>query len=201
MDEAEDLTRVFEKIYAENRWGTGSGPGSAPRNTTGYRWFLENFMRANSVRTVTDLGCGDWQFSSLIDWSECVYTGLDVVPDLIRNNTKQHGRPHIGCQAYKSPNDLPGGDLLISKEVLQHLPNEAIAAILEAGMERYRYLLITNNVEPNAHCNVDIHTGGCRPLRLDRAPFNVPCALVYRHYAFADGAYWTNGVSLIIGRR
>ena len=39
---------------------------------------------------VLDIGCGDWQFSKLMDWSEYYYTGIDCVPSLIDTNTKDY---------------------------------------------------------------------------------------------------------------
>jgi hypothetical protein len=68
----------FEYIYAANIWGHGSGGGSSPINTRGYRRFLQNFLRKNNIKSVVDLGCGDWQFSHLIDWKGIRYSGFDV---------------------------------------------------------------------------------------------------------------------------
>src|SRR5271165_5564077 len=77
-------SKVFQAIYREGAWGRGSGPGSKPSNTIEYRAFIE----ANGIQAVTDLGCGDWQFSYLIDWSGIEYLGLDLVPEVIAENSK-----------------------------------------------------------------------------------------------------------------
>ena len=53
----------FEQIYATNEWHYGSGEGSLPANTVGYRRFLQGFLRNHAITTVTDYGCGDWQVS------------------------------------------------------------------------------------------------------------------------------------------
>ncbi len=79
---SDGLRAAFEAIYAENRWVYGSGVGSLPVNTTRYRAFLESFLAMNAIRTVTDFGCGDWQSSRLIDWSNIEYVGFDVVSHL-----------------------------------------------------------------------------------------------------------------------
>jgi hypothetical protein len=80
MDKAAAMAAAFGLIHREDRWTNGSGPGSHPDSTIEYRAFLARFMEANEVGSVTDLGCGDWQFSRYIDWSRASYTGLDVVP-------------------------------------------------------------------------------------------------------------------------
>ena len=199
MGDFAQLQRVFSDIYSQGTWGNGSGPGSAPRNTIEYRSFLENFIRANQVATITDLGCGDWQFSRLLDFSGCTYTGFDVVPEVVERNRARFGAPNVNFQILDGPEALPGGDLLVSKEVLQHLPNQTAMDYLKVALERYKYCLITNNIEPEPHCNVDTHPGGCRPLRMDRPPFSIKGALVSTYYVFADGSYWKNGVFLALG--
>ena len=83
VSDTEALRTAFEKIYDENLWGNGSGPGSSPANTVEYRAFLARFLGSNAIRTVTDLGCGDWQFSKLLDWSAVNYTGIDVVEAVV----------------------------------------------------------------------------------------------------------------------
>lgn len=116
-------SQVFQTIYRDGTWGRGSGPGSKPSNTIEYRAFIERFIEANGIKTVTDLGCGDWQFSHLIDWSQVEYVGLDLVPQVIDENSKRFSAPNIRFEELSNIDELPVGDLLISKEVLQHLPN------------------------------------------------------------------------------
>ena len=127
----DDETRnAFETIYRNDSWTNGSGPGSAPSSTIEYRGFVERFIVENGVKTVTDLGCGDWQFSRLMDWSQVDYTGFDIVQSVIDANQRNHGAANIRFQRLSNIDELPGGDLLISKEVLQHLPNDVIADYL-----------------------------------------------------------------------
>ena len=83
MEHLSLLHQTFQAIYRDQAWVRGSGPGSSPANTIEYRAFVERFIEANSVRSVTDLGCGDWQFSHLIDWSQVEYLGLDLVPEVV----------------------------------------------------------------------------------------------------------------------
>ncbi len=57
-----------------------------------YRAFVQQFMSRNSVRSVVDLGCGEWQFSRLIDWTGVRYLGVDVVPAVIEKNRPRFRR-------------------------------------------------------------------------------------------------------------
>src|SRR5215471_6937937 len=138
------LQDVFEAIYREDSWTNGSGPGSLPKHTIEYRSFLSKFLIENDIRTMTDLGCGDWQSTRLMDLSGVRYIGLDVVPSLIARNTETFGAPNIEFRHFRSLEELPGGDLCVCKEVLQHLPNTAVQAHLDAISRRYRYGLLTN---------------------------------------------------------
>src|ERR1700680_3904056 len=76
----------FSSIYRNDAWSNGSGPGSTPEFTIDYRLFLEKFLESRDINTVLDIGCGDWQFSKLINWSNCDYTGFDCVHSVIDDN-------------------------------------------------------------------------------------------------------------------
>lgn len=194
-----ELTNTFEDIYRQDRWTNGSGPGSAPSSTIEYRAFIERFIKENEVRSVTDLGCGDWQFSKLIDWTGVEYTGFDIVDFIIERNVRDYGADNVRFQLLTDIADLPGGDLLLCKEVLQHLPNAMIADYLDQFRRKYKFTLITNAIEPLDIANGDIASGDWRPLRLDRPPFSARGANVFVYFPQSGSHFWRNGVFLIIG--
>jgi len=116
---------VFESIYLNNSWGFGSGHGSLPSVTKGYRRFLQDFMKDNNIKSVVDFGCGDWQFSKYINWSGVEYIGLETVPNLVTRNNELYGNNNVRFML--SPDKyykIPKTDLLIVKDVLQHLEEE-----------------------------------------------------------------------------
>jgi SAM-dependent methyltransferase len=184
-----DSASIFENIYRETRWGAGlgSGHGSLPKGTERYRAFLEDFIRANRVARVVDYGCGDWQFSRLIDWHGVEYVGLDVVPALIEANRSAFARPGVSFELNPGhPEELPEGDLLIAKDVLQHLPTADIHAFLADVMPRYRLALLTNDT--GEQVNGDVAPGGWRALDLTAEPFSVGTVIaVFRGPAVRTG--------------
>ncbi len=198
-DETLPLRDAFERIYEGKAWGQGSGPGSSPANTIEYRAFISRFIEANSVRSVTDLGCGDWQFSRFLDWSGVEYLGLDVVPEIVERNRSYFGRPNLRFEVFASLEALPGGDLLLSKEVLQHLPNSMIAEYLSAIRQKYRFALLTNSSEPTNLVNGDIQPGGFRPVRLQNPPFSAPGAVVFTYFPQSGSYIFKNAVFLMLG--
>ena len=195
------IAAAFADIYRHDRWSNGSGPGSAPSSTIEYRAFIERFMVENGVRSVTDLGCGDWQFSRLIDWSGIAYHGFDLVDFVVEENRRRFASETIRFDVLTDRADLPGGDLLLCKEVLQHLPNAMIADYLAAIRPKYRFALITNAIEPLDLANRDIAAGDWRPLRLEDEPFRAPGANVLVYFPQQGSHFWRNGVFLMLGER
>ncbi len=194
------LEETFGTIYREDHWTNGSGPGSLPRHTIEYRAFLSKFISENSIRTVTDLGCGDWQSTRLMDWTGVHYIGLDVVKWLVDRNSRHFGKTNIEFRHFTELDQLPGGDLCICKEVLQHLPNDAVQQHLDAIAARYRFALITNFVEPAAEANTDIETGGGRPLRLELPPFSARGCNIFSYNPQSGSRVFKNNVFLLFGK-
>lgn len=176
------MASAFDAVYRDNRWGFGSGHGSLPNVTSAYREFLEGFIRDHGVRKVLDYGCGDWQFSRLIDWQGASYLGVDVVADLVADNARRFGRDNVAFRvAPNDPADLPVADLLVAKDVLQHLPNADVSGFLSNAAPRYPLALIINDAADrgSAHMlNTDVKIGGWRPLDITRAPFYADAEIV-----------------------
>lgn len=174
------MSEVFDEIYEKNKWGLGSGAGSIPKHTKGYVRFLQNFLRANNINSVIDMGCGDWQFSHLVDWSGVDYTGYDVVDSVVRKNIIKHSDKNIHFQLYSgNPDDLPKADLLIVKDVLQHLSHSSIHDVLK-NLNKYKFCLITNCVNPFGETiNSEIVDGDFSYLDIQSAPFNIEATEVF----------------------
>lgn len=66
------IEKKFIENYTTDIWCRNSGPGSTPNTTFEYRLFLEYVIKDLKIKTVLDYGCGDWQFSSLIDWNSLI---------------------------------------------------------------------------------------------------------------------------------
>jgi len=176
--------RVFNKYYSTNAWiGGGSGSGSTAENTIAYREFLSSFLRQFEIKSVVDLGCGDWQFSRLIDWSGIDYLGIDV-SEIVLKNTKTFTGSNVRFANMDAlSGDLPAADLLIVKDVIQHWSNSDIAHLIPA-LKRYKYALITNTSHKNTkRINENIRPGACRPVDLSAEPFNVDGSFVLAFHA------------------
>jgi SAM-dependent methyltransferase len=165
---------VFTDIYDRDCWG-GSGTGSQIENARGYVALVQEFLKEKGIETVTDVGCGDWQFSQYINWDQVQYTGYDVVKSVIEKNQIAFGKSWIRfVQANAINENLPQADLLLCKDVLQHLPYEDIWKLIHQ-LHKFKHCFITNDVNPDTlTCNnCDIKRGDYRVLDLTKPPFNL----------------------------
>jgi SAM-dependent methyltransferase len=190
---ADETRAAFEKIYRDADWGKNtngignSGTGSTLEATAQYRLYLESFMKKHKIKSVVDAGCGDWEFSQKIDWTGIDYKGFDIVAKLVEQNTKKFGKGNIKFFTGNIvEDDLPAADLLISKHVLQHLPNADVKKFLDKQLKKYKHVILTNGVHPEflTGLNKDIKPGDYRELDITRPPFNVKGA--------KELTYWAN---------
>ena len=174
------MSSRFEQIYAGNEWGHGSGEGSLPEHNQGYVKFLEDFLVSHAVKTVVEMGCGDWQFSKDIRWGVARYQGFDVVPAVVSANQQRYARDGVIFTLYGGdPAALPAADLLIVKDVLQHLNDATVQRTLE-HFPRFRQVLATNCVNPRGPTmHRDIADGDFRYLDLRQPPFSLQATEVY----------------------
>src|SRR6186997_2537172 len=100
----QQLTETFNRIYTEGTWGKDvagkgtSGSGSTLEITGEYRAYVEDFIKKHSVKSVVDAGCGDWSFSSAIDWGDASYLGIDIASDVIAAVRNKHEKGRIKFQ-------------------------------------------------------------------------------------------------------
>lgn len=198
---------IFDDIYKENTWLVGSGLGSLPKPTRGYRKFIQDFMREHDIKSVVDFGCGDWQFSKFINWDGVDYKGYDIVKPVVEHNQKEYTKPNI--HFFESPENwdkLPPADLLVVKDVLQHLSNEEVQHFLDIAKKKFKYALITNGTNPKERTNDEIKTGEYRPLDIRLAPFNVEAKKVFSFKGPKElnpkpwplRSYWYKDVLLVV---
>ncbi len=179
---------VFTNIYDSQEWGqtfsntfTGSsGPGSSIEYNREYIGFLRSFLQTYQIRSVVDLGCGDWRCGTAI-YSDipCSYTGYDVYKKMIESHRQSFRNPlwQFECKNCAAELDtMVDADLLIVKDVLQHWSDEEVTHFMEYQMKakKYKYILITNCV--NEYDGSLQKPGGWRQLSKTH-PLLIPYAL------------------------
>ncbi len=120
-----DTEEIFTYIYRTNLWGSpesGSGVGSELAATEVLRAEIPRLIRLYEVGSLLDLPCGDFGWLSHADLSGVDYTGADIVPDLVAENTKRYagpGRRFVCLNLTRDP--LPRADLVLCRDGLVHL--------------------------------------------------------------------------------
>jgi hypothetical protein len=166
----------FVELYRDpnSPWGGHSGVGSHTYYTIEYKSFLEKFVHMNGITSIIDIGCGDWQFSQHINYSSVSYHGFDVVSSVIERNRTLFADKNIRFDPM--PDDLtslPDAQLVLMKDVLQHLPDKKVMEFKAKVFDRYPLSLLTNSYEKHATLrNVDISAGEFRCLDLTAPPYN-----------------------------
>jgi SAM-dependent methyltransferase len=186
----EELRGTFTYIYENDLWGRGSGLGSFPEFTQPYVVTLQRFLHDYEIRSVVDVGCGDWELSRLIDWDGVDYLGLDIVEPLIEANRKAFATSSIAFEVATVGEPLPAADLVLCKDVLQHLPNAVVADYLSEFRQRFKHALVTNDVYPYVEINAECPLGGSRPVRPDLEPFSQECTLVLEWEISTSEQHW-----------
>jgi hypothetical protein len=183
--------QVFTAIYSHNRWGGApgtfcSGDGSHESSIVApYVAKVTAELEQMDARamTVVDLGCGDYSVGKQLSPSCGRYIGVDIVKALVAHNQAAFGSPKVSFQHANMVEDmLPDGDICFVRQVLQHLSNDQIAAVLPK-LRKFRWCFITeHHPSPSSLCwpNNDkphgdtIRISGGSGVFLDEPPFSIP---------------------------
>ena len=157
-----NLINVFTEVYETNKWGDNDNPkyegssglGSAIwYNKKTYIPFIHKFLKKYKIKSVVDLGCGDFRIGLLLYGKAKIdYTGYDAYKGVIDYNNdkfKEHKHFHFIHSDFTSVKDrenINNADLCIIKDVLQHLPNDIIIKFMDyiVKSNKFKYILLIN---------------------------------------------------------
>ncbi len=152
---------VMDQIYSMKLWGENeskfySGIGSHfPKIVNPYIAYVSAFLKSfQNPPIVCDLGCGDFNVGKELIELTYKYFAVDIVYDLIVYNRKKFNQENLEFRCLDiSADALPSGDIVILRQVLQHLSNSEIQAILNK-LSAFKYVILTEHLpvgefEPN----------------------------------------------------
>jgi hypothetical protein len=146
----DQMAEVFEDIYKTNRWrkAQGAGSGSMPENAKIWLRMLFKTINKSKPKIVHDFGCGPYFLYKDFDWPDYVrYTGYDVSDTALERAELNCTNPYAEFCKLENFHDLPGGNLIIVKEVLQHWPHKLRLEFLESLQNKYKWVLVQGSVE------------------------------------------------------
>lgn len=182
---------VFTDIYKRNRWGKTRRDFNSGTGTTRQE-IVSPYISMVAEKAVAegfdgsvfvDLGCGDFRVGRQLLPCCSRYIGVDIVELLIKRNKEIYGTEQVTFMTLDIiRDDLPDGDVCFLRQVLQHLSNQQIAAVV-GKLDKYKWVFITEHlpadnpaIRPNldkihgAHVRVYDNSG----VYLSHPPFSLP---------------------------
>lgn len=164
------MTQVYEAgLWGQNGSSFYSGIGSHhPEIVVPYVQAVTGFLQSlPRPMTVCDLGCGDFNVGKALVPFAKRYIAVDIVQELIDHNRTHFQVPHLEFQCLDIAVDpLPSADVVLLRQVLQHLSNAEVQRVLHK-LSQYQFVLLTEHVpEGDFMPNKDIISG--QGIRLKR---------------------------------
>ncbi len=181
----ENHLNIFTKIYESSEWGSNkndqyngsSGGGSTIEyNKDYYIPFLKKFIIDNNIKSIIDLGSGDFRCGELIynDLEDIKYTGYDAYNKVVQYNKNKFKDnlkyEFINLDFFNQKENIKNGDLCILKDVLQHWKLNEIYTFMDYIIynKKFKYVLLCNCC--NQKTNDFNNTGRSLPLSCDFLP-------------------------------
>ena len=196
--QSKNIGEVFSEVYKKELWAQGeegkylnggakfySGSGSYNKSSVDYIRFITEYIRANNIHSLTDIGCGDFNIGKQICQQNphISYYGVDVVSDLINYNSENFGSDRIKFYCLNTlAEKIPQSDLLLIRQVLQHLSNGDIAQLTRNCFPGFGHILVTEhqpkpeylvraNIEKSSGPNSRVGNANGSGVYLDKPPF------------------------------
>lgn len=140
-----------------------------------------DFLKShNNQLVLCDLGCGDFNIGKHLTTYAKKYMAIDIVENLINRNKNLYQADNLEFLCLDiSKDELPLGDCVILRQVLQHLSNSEIQKVIKK-LAAYKYIILSEHIPLGAFVpNKDIISGqGIRikqnsGVNILESPFNL----------------------------
>ena len=164
-----DNQAVFDSVYTDLVWQQGTDSNSASGDGSDGPWLDETVKyiiesKFLEGKTVLEIGCGVFSFGSKICSHAKQYIAGDVSGVVIEQNTQQHGSiSNVQfVQIDATCDTLPQADVVIIRQVLQHLPNEMVMGVLTQieAMKPSKVIVFEDVPSGDFEPNRDLETPG-----------------------------------------
>ena len=161
---------------------------------------LLNFFKKYEIKSVLDMPCGDflWMNEIMKKNNELKYLGVDIVDEIIKNNSRLYGNDKIKFKSFdivdfKTKENF---DLVLMRDFFIHIKNSDIRKILiNLKQMNIKYFAFENY---EILKNIDVTTGKHRKINLKLQPFSLGEPIYYfKDYEFDKYIYFYDKNSLV----
>lgn len=187
-------SEAFDLIYQNGWWGDvdrASGHGSFGIWADAFVGIILKLVEEHGLRRVVDVGCGDFNVGRRIAPHVDSYLGLDVSRVIVERNRRDFEKvQNVTFETFdlieKRP---PPADLVLVRQVLQHLTNRQVEAALDnLEASEARWIIVAEdvvngprNASPNTdlpHISVSTRSNFGSGVLLNQPPFSRPAELI-----------------------
>jgi hypothetical protein len=187
------LAETFDLVYTRGLWRNGqtgedfSGEGSRGPWAEHYCALMRGEIERRGTRSLADLGCGDFAIGAKLAHMVDAYVGVDIVERVVAANQRRYGSANRRFLCADLTRDrLPAADAAIVRQVLQHLSNTEIHAVLNNVVRTYGVVFVTEHVHEGAEVRPNVDMGHGPQTRvertsgvlIDRPPFQAAARVV-----------------------
>jgi|688.fasta_scaffold264551_2 hypothetical protein len=174
-----------KKLQIDGKLESISGYGSSVLETVNTINIIQNVINDFSIKSIADCPCGDWNWFKQVSLNDTVYTGYDIIDELIKENNKEYSSKNISFfvkDALKII--LPSSDLILCRDFAFHLNDNQIFTLLDNfKLSKSKYLLITSfNDEIKNSATLNKDGWYFRKINLLESPFNLKFIKHYKEH-------------------
>ena len=173
------IKELFTYIYQKNIWEspeTRSGRGSEKQVTKALIKQLPILFKKYNITGLIDVGCGEYNWMRKVKGLQS-YVGIDVVDDIIANNTKKYGNKNkiFECgelQDFTQYLSDTKYQAIMFADIFVHLPFELIEQCINIIKNKnIKYMFITTFIDCEVNCDIELDYKGWRMLNMEKHPF------------------------------
>ena len=179
MENSIDREESFSEIYEKHSWDgeTRSGNGSDLANTQFLREDYQRFLKDEGIKSILDIGCGEFNWQQHLDFTGIDVIGIDIVSEVVETLTNKFPQfSFIHHDMVESAPDIQYSEVVFSRDVIQHLDIEDIRKFIRNSVKINEGFLILNHYPELTKNNEPLvkDQWRYRPINLFAEPFNFP---------------------------
>jgi SAM-dependent methyltransferase len=155
-----------------------SGCGSEKVNTVYFNKILSTFIKDNNIKTILDLGCGNFEsMEDIVNHHNLNYVGADISDTIVNYNKQKYTNINfINFDVVNTELTNFNQDLIIFRHIIQHLNyNDSQNAIKNIFNSKCKYVLINHQdgLKVNEDKNIKENGWDNQMYNLNIEPFNL----------------------------